>query len=156
MLKKASSLFLRDRPVSNETCLIQNRKVINKYIQRIGRQANLDLSLDSHGFCYIPFKKFLIIIQVPEDQASILYFYTMIFDLHSSQHNKKVQKRVAALQLADLSLGKRGSTLSLDGDEVNLSFSVPIQGLKFSEMLDCLEDFMETAMDTNYKLCAVR
>jgi hypothetical protein len=80
----------------------------------------------------------------------------MVFDLHSSQRNKKVQKRIAALQLTDLRLGKRGSTLSLDGDEVNLSFSIPIQGLKFSEMLDCLEDFMQTAVDTNYNLCATR
>lgn len=150
-------MFMRasliNRPVSNG--LKRNRKVINKYIGRIGRRASFDLSLDSHGFCYIPFKKFLIIIQVPEHGADTLLFYTMVFDLSSSKGNQKVQKKVAALQLRDHPLG-RGSTLSLDGDEVNLSFSVPIHGLKFNDFDELLEDFMQTAIDTNNNLTAVR
>jgi hypothetical protein len=148
--------FFSNRQVSDEACLKRNRKLINNYIRRIGRKANLDLSLDAQSFCYIPFKKFLIIIEVPDEQAGQVYFTTMIFDLHDSQGLTKVRKRVAAMQFRDIHLGKRGSTLSLDGDEVNLSLSTQIRGLKFNEMVDCLEDFMQTAVDTNADLGSLR
>jgi hypothetical protein len=155
LMKQASQqLSFSNRQVSDEACLKRNRKLINNYIRRIGRKANL--SLDAQGFCYIPFKKFLIIIEVPDDQAGLVYFTTMIFDLHESQGLTKVRKRVAAMQFRDIHLGKRGSTLSLDGDEVNLSLSTQIQGLKFNEMVDCLEDFMQTAVDTNADLGSLR
>jgi hypothetical protein len=131
----------------------RNRNLINKYIRRLGCKANLDLSLDSYGFCYIPFKKFLIIIGVPEDGTGMLYFQTMVFDLHSSQGITRMHKKVAALQLAG---GKKGSFLSLHGDEVDLSFSTPIHGLKFKDMVDCLEDFMQTAVDRNSDLHSIR
>ena len=141
---------------STEMSLQKSRKIVNKHIKRIGRQANLDLSLDSHGFCYIPFRKFLIIIQVPEDQPGIMLMYTMIFDLQTARASGRIRKRIEALQLRNLPMGKKGSLLSVEGDEVNLSLSIPTRGLKFKETLECLEDFMQTALDTHNNLHEIR
>jgi len=133
-----------------------NRKLINRYIKRIGKQSRSELSLDTHGFCYIPFKRFLIIIGVPDDGTGLLYFRTVIFDLDSSSGISKVHKKVAAANLTSISLGKRGSYLIMQGDEISLGLEMRISGLTYREMADSLEDFMETAVNTNAKLQAIR
>jgi hypothetical protein len=138
-----------------EACLRKNRKLITKYVGKIGRHAGLQLSLDSYGFCYIPFRKFLIMIEVPEDEPRQLFFYTMIFDLSRSKSETRARKTVAAMQLREVSLGKFGCTITLDQDEVFLCYSRPIKGLSYSEMLECLEDFMATALNTNSDLAAL-
>ena len=151
LLKQVSgSLSLRHGNVKPSAK--KNRKMISNYIRRIGRQAGLELSMDSYGFCYIPFKRFLIIIEVPEQQPDTVFFQTMVFDLEAADRNLKVQKKLAVLQYANVRLGEKGSRLELDGNEVNLCFSTDISGLKYSDMVECLEDFMQTAVDVNRSL----
>jgi hypothetical protein len=53
-------------------------------------------------------------------------------------------------------LGTKGATLGLDGNEVNLCFSMPVMGLKYDNMTDCMEDFMQTAVEINSRLQKVR
>lgn len=134
----------------------RSRKMISKYLKRIGQQANLDLSLDAYGFCYIPFKKFLIIIGVPDDNSGLLHFQTMIFDLDSASGISKVHKRVAAANLTEMRLGKHGSYLHMEGDEISLSLAQQLKGLTYRDMMDSLEDFMRTALKMNANLEAIR
>jgi hypothetical protein len=137
--------------------LIRNRKVINKYLRRIGRNSHLTLSLDSHGLCCLPFKKFLLIIEVPEDDGAKWFFYAKVFDLKINSDSKtKLHQRKAAVQLSEMSLGTKGATLGLDGNEVNLCFSMPVEGLKYTTMTDCIEDFIQTAVEINARLQNVR
>mmetsp|Transcript_22113 Transcript_22113/g.35611 ORF Transcript_22113/g.35611 Transcript_22113/m.35611 type:complete len:183 (-) Transcript_22113:1027-1575(-) len=132
--------------------LKKNRKFINKCVQKIGKQAHLDLSLDSYGFCYVPFKRFLIIISVgPEN----VHLETMIYDLTGSHGETRTRKRIAAMQLRGVCLGEKKSRIRLEGDEVYLSNSCPIRGLRFSGMCDLLDDFMATASNTNADLAAL-
>lgn len=146
----------RRQVTDDEISIKRNRRLVGKFLKRLGRQAKLDLSLDAFGYCYIPFKKFLIIIGVPDDDSGLLNFQTMVFDLHSSGGATKVHKRVAAANLTDVLLGKRGSTLRMEGDEISLVLSTPIRGLRFADMMDYLEDFMQTAVDTNLNLESIR
>jgi hypothetical protein len=140
---------------SGEAILRKNRKRIHQYIRRIGREANLELSLDSHGFSYIPFKKFLIIIEVPEDHAEYVCFDTKVFDMGFSQNPSKVYRRVTLAQTQKVRFGEQGSTLRMEEDEVILSCSRAIGGLNFKKMVDCFEDFMQTAMNTNRDLAVI-
>ena len=62
-------------------------------MKRIGRQAtNLDgtdLIIDEiHGCCYIPFRKFLIVIRHTSDEE--IQFDTMVFDLQQQQQQHAV------------------------------------------------------------------
>jgi hypothetical protein len=139
----------------SDSSLRKNRKLISKYLGRVGRQAGLQLSLDSYGFCYIPFRIFLIMLEVPKDDPGQLHIYTMIFDLSRSKGETRARKKVAAMQLRGISLGKKGCTITVDEDEVHLCYSRPIKGLSYCEMIECLEDFMETALNTNSDLAAL-
>jgi hypothetical protein len=142
---------------NENTQLTRNRKVINKYLRRIGRTSDQTLSLDSHGLCCLPFKKFLLIIEVPEDDGTKWFFYAKVFDLKiSSDAKTKLNQRKAAVQLSGMQLGTKGATLGLDGNEVNLCFSMPVAGLKYNNMTDCIEDFIQTAVDINARLHNVR
>jgi hypothetical protein len=146
---------LFDNVSANDSCLRRNRKLVSKYVGRIGRQAGLQLALDSYGFCYIPFRRFLIMIEVPADEPHQLHFHTMIFDLSRSKGETRARKKVSEMQLRRVCLGKNGSTLTLDDDEVFLCYSRPIKGLSYSQMLECLEDFMETALNTHSDLAVL-
>jgi hypothetical protein len=139
------------------TQLARSRKVINKYLRRIGRTSDQTLSLDSQGICCLPFKKFLIIIEVPEDDGERWFLYTKVFDLKiSSDAKTKLNQRKEAAQLSSMKLGTKGATLGVDGDEVNLCFSMPVSGLKYDDMTDCIEDFMQSAVEINARLQNVR
>jgi hypothetical protein len=143
--------------ITNSTSSLKSdRRVINRYLKRIGKQSKNDLSLDAHGFCYIPFKRFLIIIGVPDDGTGLLYFRVMVLDLDSTRGISKVHKKVAAANLTALKLGKRGSYLVMQGDEVSLALETRIKGFSYRDMAETLEDFMETAVKTNAKLEAIR
>ena len=153
---------------SEDTQLLRNRRLINKYLRRIGKSSDQILSLDSHGLCCLPFKKFILIIEVPEDDGAKWFFYAKVFDLQtsgsSSDNNADAnttrlhQKRKrAAVQWSKsgTSLGTKGATLGLDGNEVNLCFSMPVMGLQYKHMKDCMEDFIQTAVEINARLTNV-
>jgi hypothetical protein len=135
---------------------VNSRKCINKYVKRIGREANLDLSLDTfNGYCYIPFRKFIIMISVPEDAPDQLEFHTMVFDLSATRGESRARKRVSDMQLRGICVGRTKSSVKLYGDEVHLLNSCPIRGLRYSEMVSYLDDFMDTALNINSDLTAL-
>jgi hypothetical protein len=136
--------------------LLRNRKLINKYLRRIGKNSDQTLSLDSHGLCCLPFKKFLLIIEVPEDDGAMWFFYAKVFDLKINYNAKTRLQRQTAEQLSVTALGTKGATLGLDGNEVNLCFSMPVLGLKYTHMTDCIEDFIQTAVEVNTRLQNIR
>ena len=152
----ATKRLASDDLVAGDANVMRQRNIVSKYLKRIGKEAKLDLSLDAYGFCYIPFKKFLIIIRVPNDQSGLLYFKTMIFDLDCASGISKVHKRVAAANLTETSLGNRGSRVHMEGDEISLILAAPIKRLTYKDMRDTLEDFMLTAVKTNSNLEAIR
>ncbi|KAG7346825.1 hypothetical protein IV203_005894 [Nitzschia inconspicua] len=133
-----------------------NRQIVNKYVRKIGNQANLTgtLEMDSYGFCYIPFRRFLIILSVPADEPDQLCLNTMIFDLNGKDETR-ARKQVACLQHRQVHLGRRQSVVRLKGDEVYLYNCFPIRGLRYNEMVDILDDFMETALVVNADLTAL-
>jgi hypothetical protein len=141
----------------------KNRKIINRYLKRISRQADLDgadLVIDeTHGCCYIPFRKFLIMIRHTPDEE--IQFDTMVFDLHGDHCNtessiksiQQTRKKVTAMEVRKVCVGKHKATIRIvNDDEVHLYKSRPIQGLKFHHMVDLLDDFMATAININSDL----
>ena len=146
------------RETSENTQLARNRKVINKYLRRIERTSDQTLSLDSYGFCCFVFKKFLIIIEVPEDDEAKWFLSAKVFDLSKSRSDTKTKsnQRKEAMQLSGMQLGTKGATLGLSGNELNLCFSMPVAGLKFNGMADIIEDFMQSAVEINARLQNVR
>jgi len=139
----------------NDLSLKKNRKLVSKYLRRVGRNAHLDLSLDSQGFCYIPFKKFLIVVEVPEGEATTVHLHTMVFDLHSIRGARKENIKMTIEGLGCTLFEQAGTNLSLDGDDVILSISTPISSLKCNDMINLMENFMQTAIETNRSLQAV-
>jgi hypothetical protein len=139
-----------------EKRLKKNRRLVNKYVRKIGSQANLkdSLELDSYGFCYIPFKRFLIILSVPQDNPEHVVLQTMIFDL-GGKDETKARRKLCCMQYRQVHLGRHKSVIQLEGDEVFLSNCFLIQGLRYAEMVDRLDDFMETALNTNTDLTAL-
>ena len=128
----------------------KNRKVIDRYLRRMGKNANQDLSLDSRGVCYIPFRKFLVIVDVPDDDGGQCSIYTKVFDMRRVQNKARINTILNELNSLQLPTG--GATLSLDEDEVYLFHSAPIEGLKFKDMVETVEAFLRMAVDINANL----
>jgi hypothetical protein len=139
-----------------EKQLQKNRQLINKFVRKIGNQANLNdtLELDSYGFCYIPFRRFLIILSVPAHEPEQVILNTMIFDLNGKDETR-ARNQVTMMQHRRVHLGKQKSIIRLEGDEVYLCNCFLIRGLRYSEMVDRLDDFMETALTINTDLTAL-
>jgi len=139
-----------------EKQLQKNRQLINKYVRKIGNQANLNdtLELDSYGFCYIPFRRFLIILSVPAHEPEQVILNTMIFDLNGKDETR-ARKQVTMMQHRQVHLGKQKSIIRLEGDEVYLCNCFLIRGLRYPEMVDRLDDFMEAALTINKDLTAL-
>lgn len=147
----------------------RNRKVINQYLKRIGKSAGRGLALDTDGCCVFSFKKFVVVVEVPEDNSTMCLFYTKVCHLGPGDNREQVQKVEDSFnnlstknQLGgsdkacpcyfSVPNGTCGTKLSTKGDEVNLCFSVSIQGLSFHDMASHLERFMKTALAVNHKL----
>jgi hypothetical protein len=139
-----------------EKRLQKNRQLINKYVRKIGKQSNLkdSLELDVYGCCYIPFKRFLIILSVPEDNPEHVLLQTMIFDL-GGKARTRTRKKLMCMQQRQVHLGRHKSVIQLEGDEVFLSNYFLMKGLRYAEMVDRLDDFMETALNTNKDLSSL-
>jgi hypothetical protein len=123
-----------------ESSLSRNRKLIGKYLRRIKD----GLSLDSHGFCYCPFKKFIIVVEVPEDERDLCYISTMVYEFHSTE--ALIPEKMRRLRNTEF---LKGATLSVEEKELNLCLSIPIAGLKFQHLEQHLEDFLRAAIRVN-------
>mmetsp|Transcript_162 Transcript_162/g.226 ORF Transcript_162/g.226 Transcript_162/m.226 type:complete len:166 (+) Transcript_162:62-559(+) len=131
----------------------KNRKVIDSYLRHLGNQVGKDLQLGSKGFCYFQYKKFVIVIEIPE-RSERLYIYTMVLRLEAS--NDKFSVLQACMELNNMKEGTRGSTLGLEGDEVNLCYSVPISAINRDSFIKELENFIMVALDVNNHLELIR
>lgn len=108
------------------------------------------LSLNAEGMCYFSYGKFIICVEVPQDQGGIIFIYTMVCRVEPKDNTPAVMK--TAMELNYMQMGTRGACLGLQGDEVNLCFSAPICGIGRDDFVDCLTDFMHTAVDMHEQL----
>jgi len=158
----------------------KNRKTIGQYLKRIGKASGRDLHLGEDGVCVFSFKKFVVVVEVPEDHSSVVSFQATISQLRPEDNQYEVkmflnsynyqQARSNSDLIADFysasnqtagifangdSLGV-GMRLVLKDHEVNLVFSSPIQGLSFQETADSLEHFLRTAVVASRRLDKVK
>ena len=142
------------RKGSDNELLRKNRRTVDHYLRRVGALMRKEVSLNSNGLCYFSFKKFIIVVEVPSDNKSRLFFYTMVCKLAASDNRVAVMKR--AMELNYMAHATRGATLGLDREEVNLCYSTPIQGLTFLDFKAAIEAFIVTASEVNEQLDAVK
>jgi hypothetical protein len=139
------------RVTLDEERLKKNRRVVAHYLKRMGTDVGKNLSLNAEGVCYFPYKKFVIVVEVPEDHVDVCFIYTMVCELGGNDNRMEVMK--LAMELNYMQSRTRGATIGLEEDEVNLCFSTPIAGLStFCDLKAAMEDFMQTAVETNLKL----
>lgn len=139
---------------AEEITLTKNRKIVNQHLKKIGRAASRDLSLDEDGRCCFSFKKFVVVIAVPEHDSSICYFYTKVCHLSPLDNEEEVFRFQTIFNQRQFDSGAK---LSTKGEEVNLCLSVPIHGLTFDDMAAHLEYFlMKMAVSVNRKLQQVK
>jgi len=126
---------------------VRNRKKINGHLRSVATSVKNDLKLSEEGYCYFQFKKFIIVVEVPSGNGGLVFFYTMVCQLGVNDNRKAVMKE--AMTMNYMQQRTRGATLGLEGDEVNLCFSVPIRSITREEFGLCIEDFMHTAEEMN-------
>jgi hypothetical protein len=91
------------------------------------------------------------VVEVPEDHLDVCFIYTMVCQLGGNDNRMEVMK--LAMELNYMQHGTRGATIGLEEDEVNLCISTPIASLStYCHLRAILEDFMQTAVETNLKL----
>ena len=132
----------------------KNRKTINAYLRRMGDVVGTGASLNSQGVCYFHFQRFVIALDVPDDSSGCFHIFAMVFHINKGDDRSTLIER--AMELNYNGEETRGSCLGLRGDEINLSYSSPVEGLSRKQMIRCLQDFMQTALDVNRELGAVR
>jgi hypothetical protein len=142
-------------PISDAKQLSRNRKLINKYLKRVS--GNQSIELDANGRCYLPVTKFLICVEVPDNGTGLCYLNTKVYDLNSiASSQTKSRKKIAAIRMNDTKTeNPPGALVDLDGNEINLYFSVPIDGLKYNQLHSFMEAFIQKATKVNSKLRAV-
>jgi hypothetical protein len=149
-----SSAPRRKRVGLEDEVLKRNRRAIDNYLRRVGALIGKEISLNSEGMSYFSFGKFVVVIEVPADGSGNFYIYTMVCRLGSSDNLMLVMQ--TAMKLNYMGFGTRGSTLGLEGEEVNLCYSGPIAGLSVVKLKSTLEAFLRTAFEVNQKLDAAK
>ena len=177
-----TTLTSRRRPLNwrprtaDEIVRKKNRKIVSQHLKKIGKAAQRELFLDDDGVCVFSFKKFVVVVEVPEDRSNIVLFYAKVCQLSPGDNREEVQKFLdiynhrqqgSSTELGDASstsegtcpcVDPAGSCMRLDmkEDEVNLCLSVPIRGLSFQDTADNLEQFVKTAVAANRKLGKIK
>ena len=123
-------------------------------LKKISQSIQKDLTLGPEGICYFQYKKFIVVIEVPDDSSASYFIYTMVCQLEENDDRAGVL--TAAMQLNYMQQRTRGSCLGLEDDEVNLCYSGPICGLCRDELVRSLEDFLLTAEEINVHLDEVK
>lgn len=138
------------RICSDDEILRKSRKTMDGHLRRIGQKFGKNLALNSDGMCYFPFQRFIVVVEVPPDDPTSFVLYTMVYRLEVASHSVQVMKK--AMELNYMQQATRGSTLGLDGDEVNLCFTSKVGGLTGSDFREDLEKFLLTAAELNNQL----
>lgn len=134
--------------------LKRNRRLVDNYLRRFGALVGKDVSLNNEGMSYFSFKKFVVVVEVPMDNSSVVYIYTMVCRVGAGDDQAAVLK--CAMELNYMEYLTRGATLGLDGEEVNLCYSTPISGLTFGDFKASLEAFLLSAVEINQQLDGVK
>jgi Tir chaperone protein (CesT) family len=153
--RSSATSSMQQQARQQEERLSKNRKTINGHLKKVSYLAGGKdkLKLDPNtGMCCFPYRRFIIVLEVPSDRPGHLYVYTCVCRLEKGDHRVKVMEK--AMQLNFMQNATRGSTLGVDGDEVNLCFSIPIAGIQAAtgDLRVVMEDFMQTALEANEQL----
>mmetsp|Transcript_10369 Transcript_10369/g.17421 ORF Transcript_10369/g.17421 Transcript_10369/m.17421 type:complete len:190 (+) Transcript_10369:1159-1728(+) len=134
---------------------LKHRRLINGHLRRMSHAVGKDLTLGVEGICYFQFKKFIIVIEVPDDDSDCYFIYTMVCQLGSPEDNR-ADVLQAAMRLNYMQQGTRGACLGLEDDEVNLCYSAPVNSVCRDDFVRSLEDFLTTAEEMNQNLDHVK
>jgi Tir chaperone protein (CesT) family len=155
----------RRRRVSlDDEILRRNRRILDGYLRKLGPhlaawQGNTapvrTLELNSDGVCYFPYRKFVIVFDLPEDDPSCCFLYTMVCRI-DYQHERAMALMKHALQLNYLQNGTRRATVGLNDDEISLCRTFSIVGTSAQEVQHILEDFLATAVEIHQQLEAIK
>ena len=132
----------------------KNKKLIDHHVRRLATLVGKDLSVNPEGLVFFPFKKFIVVLEVPADNPNKCFIYTMVCRLGRMDNESEVLK--AAMRMNYMHSGTRGATLGLEGEEVNLCYSCNIPGLSADDLHSAVHHFLLTAVEVNEKLDCVK
>jgi Tir chaperone protein (CesT) family len=132
--------------IKDEKRLAKNRRLVDSYLRRIRAEFDnhLDMTLNKDGVAYLPFKRFILVLEVPPDQPDNCILYSMVFRLKKGDPTAP-SILAAAMKLNYLQQGTRGATLGWEGEEINLCMTLKIFGLSEGDLHKALVEFMKTA-----------
>lgn len=149
--RSAPRRLVKKRVSADVERLSKARKTVDHSLRRQGAHFGKELSLNAEGVAYLPFKKFIVVIEVPEDNPSVCFLYAMVCRVQAKDKLAAVLRK--AMQLNYMQYGTRGATLGLEGEEVNLCFSAPVATLAHSpDLRAVLEDFLQTCVEMHEHL----
>ncbi|CAB9528058.1 expressed unknown protein [Seminavis robusta] len=174
---RLGSLSWRPR-TQEEMARKKHRRVISQHLKKIGKGAGRELSLDHNGVCCFTFKKFVVVLEVPEENSDVCLVYSKVCHVLPEENIAEVKRIIevfnerqqrgssnndipdsSSISESTDSISEAADPLQAttmlamkDEEEVNLIFSVPIQGLSFQDTADHLERFIKTAVLANRKL----
>lgn len=137
----------RGRLGSEDEHLRKSRRIVAGFLRRVGALLAKDISFNSNGVAYFSYRRFVIVVEVPQDNPHMVFIYTMVAQLKESDNQAAVLK--LAMNMNYLQNGTRGATLGLDGEELNLCQCFPVQGLSYAVMRRTVENFLQTAIEVN-------
>jgi hypothetical protein len=148
-------ISLRHRLRSNsleeeETQVSINRRRLEGYLRCVVSLLGKEVSLNENGMCFFRYKKFIVTVEVPQDQCTHMYLYTMVCQLNKKEDNRLVLQK--AMELNYMQIATNGSTLGYNGNEINMCYSTPIRSLTLDGLKDILVTFMKTASEINERL----
>lgn len=132
----------------------KNRKIVNSYLRRMHHhhRGEKDLVLNESGVCIIQYKKFIIALEVPDDNSGCFVVSSMVFRIDNGDINNRLALMEKAMELNYMQEETRGACLGLQGDEISLCFSAPIATLTREHLVHYMEDFMQTCAEMNAAL----
>ncbi|QJC56950.1 hypothetical protein HC248_02261 [Polaromonas vacuolata] len=124
-----------------------NRKVVSAWLENIGHQRGLSLSLDENGGAYLDCTDGThVLIEVPEE-GDIFCFYTPLLRLPDDvQAQCALMKK--ALALGNFSLETGGASFGFDArtSSLLLTFAERIDLIDDHKFADCLSHFIELSV----------
>jgi hypothetical protein len=132
-----------------------NRKTVSNWLEKIGLQRGLNLSLDDSGGAYLDCTNGTqVLIEVPEE-GDIFCFYTPLLRLPDDIHEQcAVMKK--ALALGNFSLATGGASFGFDARTASLllTFAERIELVDSDKFADCLGHFIELSIDMKGRMAS--
>lgn len=134
----------------------KNRKLINSLLRRMSDIVGKDASLDPSGMCHFQFRRFVVSLDVPvaDDQSGCFRLYTLVLRIEKGDNRYALMKK--CMELNYNGVHTRGACLGMEGDEISLFRESTVAGLTRDRLARCLEEFMQTTLEVNHELEALR